>query len=211
MPLIFPRDMTTAQRWTLADLVLDRRQELSRDAAGGTYAKDLGGPLWRGSYRSFPLRRDAADALMADFETLRGAALPFFAHPAERPRPASSPDPAGPALAGVTVRAISAERDRMQFAGLPAGFVLSAGDFLSITTAAGVEFLRLARGITANGLGDTASVETAQTLRPSIATGQAVALVDPLVEMRLDPKSLTRDRPALGWFTVGFSCSQIVR
>ncbi len=211
MALTTPRDMTTGRRWSAARITPMLRQEFSRAASGLLIAADLGPMLWRGDFRSFPLRRDAADALLADFQSLGGARLPFLAHPAERPRPASSPDPAGPALAGVTVRAVRADRTGMQFAGLPANFALSAGDWVSIQTAAGREVVRLARAINANGFGDTATVDLAQPLRPAVAVGQAVTLADPLIEMRLAPETLALDPVGLAWHALVFSCVQVVR
>ncbi|MGR3498771.1 MAG: hypothetical protein ACU0E9_07755 [Limimaricola soesokkakensis] len=208
-------DLTTAHRWDEARFTLARRQELSRSAGGAVFAADLGGPLWRAEFRSFPLRRDPADALLADFEDLGGAVGTFLAHPAKRPRPASSPV-VGPALAGVTVDSIAADRRSLVLAGLPAGFVLGAGDFVSIATAAGGrEFLRLAGGGAAVTGGDSVvrspSLRTTQPIRPSVAAGDAATLADPLVEMRIEPGTLAQERVALDWWSVVFSCVQVVR
>lgn len=204
-------DLTTAHRWDEARFTLARRQELSRSAGGAVFAADLGGPLWRAEFRSFPLRRDPADALLADFEDLGGAVGTFLAHPAKRPRPASSPV-AGPALAGVTVRSVGADRRSLFLDNLPPGFVLGSGDFVSITTAAGGrEFLRLAGGGAADGIGRSAELRTTQPIRPSVAYADPVTLADPLIEMRIEPGTLGQERIALGWWSVVFSAVQVVR
>lgn len=191
MTLVVPRDLTTSVRWRRPRLKLMRRQELSRTAGGEMQSKDLGPALWRASYRSVSLSLDQADAVMADFDSLAGAVHPFYLHPAPRRRPAAASSDAELSGASVTVASIGANNDTLALAGLPASFVMAAGDFLSIETAAGGrEFHRLVRGAVADGTGVTDAMAVAPHVRPGVTAGNAVTLLDPLVEMRLVPDSL---------------------
>lgn len=74
MALVFPRDMISPTRWRTPRLGLDHRQELARSADGTLQAKDLGPAIWRAKFETVPLPLADADAVMADFETLCGAA-----------------------------------------------------------------------------------------------------------------------------------------
>lgn len=204
--------MTTAWRWSRAKLILQRRQEFSRTRGGRLIGADLGPALWRAEFQSFPLRRDPADQLHSDFLSLRGVVHPFYLHPAERPRPAAS---TGQALAGVTLQEITAERDGVRLQGLPAGFVMTPGDFLSVTTSAGGrEFLRIV-GVNSAGVADGAGLSPRLWVEPAVrvsaVVGNAVTLANPLLEAALEPETLDRIEAGLGWFRVTFSAWQVVR
>lgn len=225
MALTFPRDMTTARRWSTADLTLQRRQQFSRTRGGLTLGADLGHALWLGAFQTFPARAAEVDAILADFETLGGLARPFFVHPAFRARPLTLA--AGATLPGLTVEAIRSDRSAVRIAGLPAGFVLTAGDWFSVTTAAGGrEAARLATGGTADSAGLSPFVEIYPGLRVNVKAkttttnadgtttttpGDAVALVNPLLEMTLTPGTLERIAVGGPQFAVAFQCQQRVR
>lgn len=204
--------MMVGRRWTEADFVPQRRQEMSRTAGGAAIVADLGPVLWRASCRSFPLKRDGADALMADFETLGGALRTFWAVPVLRPVPASIAGDTATDLQGITVASIADDRSGLSLAGLPADFVLTAGDWLSIATAAGGrEVVRLAEGGAADAAGLSPVLACYPTLRPGVVVGQVVRARNPRIEMRLEPESLLRERAGGAWFTVAFSAWQVIR
>lgn len=210
--LSFPRAMTTGRRWDVAELMLQRRQEISRTAGGSPIVADLGPALWRGQFRSHPLKRDAADALLADFETLGGALRTFHAHPAERPAPAAVAGVSGLNLQSITVSAVSADRGSISLAGVPAGVTLGVGDWLSITTAAGGrELVRLASGDTADGAGALGPVVVYPALRPAVVAGRPARVSPAYVEMQLEPDTLLRERVGGAWFAVAFSAWQVIR
>lgn len=207
MSLTFPREMTSAYDWPQADLVLVYRQELARTAGGTPQAKDMGPAVWRATYASVPMVAAAAWELYADFLTLRGAAQPFYLTPIPDEPAARN----GEALSGVTVGAVATNNDALALSGLPAGFVLTAGDFLSIATSAGTELHQLARGGTADGVGDTGEIEVVPHVRPAVSVGDAVALVGPVVEMQLEPGSLRHERLNAALGRVSFQATQVIR
>lgn len=211
MALTFPRDMTTAVRWSAAEFRLQRRQETSRTKGGSHVVADLGPALWRASFRAFPRKRNAAEALLADFETLGGALRTFLAHPAKRPIPGAYGDVSGFDLSGLTIGTIAADRSALSLAGVPNGFQLTAGDFLSITTAAGGrEFVRLAES-GAGTAGQTDVLACFPALRPSVVVGRPVSIVRPLCEMQLEPGSLALEDAGAPWKSLTFNAWQVIR
>lgn len=208
MALTYPRDMVTDRCWATAAFMLNRRQEMSRTPAG-VVAKDLGPSLWRADFETYVLPLSDAEGLHANFLTLGGALRTFYAAPMQKRRPAAW---SGEALTGVTINAIRSDNAALRLTGLPAGFVLTAGDYVSIETAiGGRELIKLATGGTVSGTGLSPWVEVVPHLRPSVAVGDAATLIDPLVEMRLDPGSLEMPRHSLRRWKVSFSAMQVVR
>lgn len=215
MPLITPRDMISQVRWRKPQLKLIRRQQISRTAGGRVNAQDLGPPIWTAEFESVPRRHEDAARLMTDFETLNGAVHSFYLYDPLRPWPASLEDPDGSALeaATVTVSAIHAQRTALTLTGLPVGFVLTGGDYISIETITGIEFFKIARanGGTANASGTTPEMEVVPAIRPSVAVGNAVTLIKPMVEMRLEPGSLDDPWRDLKHRAITFKAVQVIR
>lgn len=211
MALTFPRDMTDLTRWSDPKLRLARRQELSRVQGGLTQGKDMGPPLWTANWTSVPIRLADADAVKADFDSLMGVVRTFHLYPPTRSQPREMiGSPA--ALGSVTVGSIRADNAAFTLAGLPSGFVMSAGDFVSVSTAAGgVEFFQLVRGGTANGSGVTPALEVSPHVRPAVAAGDAVTLIKPLVEMRLDPDALDDPLVSGTHRQITFKATQVIR
>lgn len=208
MSLTSPRNMTGAYEWARADLVLTHRQELARTAGGDAQGKDLGPAVWQADYATVPILAAPARAYYADLLTLRGALNTFYLTPIP-----SAPDAHdGEALAGVEVEAIATNNDAVALRGLPAGFEMRAGDYLSIETAAGGRELHMLRGnATADAQGITGEMIVVPHVRPGVAAGNAVALVSPVVEMRLEPGSLRHERLSKLHSRVSFKAVQVIR
>lgn len=209
MALTFPRNMTSLVRWKEPSFRLVYRQELVRDAGGPTQAKDMGPALWQASFTSVPLRLSVADAVMADFRSLRGSVNSFLLHPYTRPRPAASGDLSG---ATVVVHSVRSDASAIRLSGLPSQFVMAAGDYVSIATAAGgIEFLQIVRGGQASISGLSPELEVAPFVRPAVDVGNAVTLVEPVAEFVLQPGSLDDPFVGLNHRQVSFVASQVVR
>ncbi|PZX19822.1 hypothetical protein LX81_00285 [Palleronia aestuarii] len=208
MALAFPREMVSAWCWTNAEFKLVHRQEVSRTAAD-TQVRDLGPALWHASFESDPLPKTKADELEADFETLGGALRTFFAVPMLRKDPARW---TGEGMAGCSVNAIRSDRRAIRIAGLPAGFELSAGDFVSILTSVpGRELLKIAVGGTASSTGLSPWLEVTDAIRVSVKVEDFAKLHLPFVEMRLVPGSLEKPRDSVVRWRVKFDATQVVR
>lgn len=215
MTLTFPRDMITGRKWRQTRLALAQRQELSRTADGRTTARDLGIALWRGvQFMTVPMPRDNADLVMADFQSLRGAINSFYLYDVARQLPVAMSSEGQFDLSSVTVSSVSGSRDALALTGLPVGFVMTSGDYLSVQTAiGGRELFRVvnARQGEYDGLGTTPLMEVEPHVRVSVAPGDVVDLVRPLVEMRLEPQTL--DDPMIGILhkAITFSAVQVIR
>jgi hypothetical protein len=75
----------------------------------------------------------------------------------------------------------------------------------------GREFLQLASGGVANSAGVTPQMDVVPFLRPSVVSGLAVSLVNPMIEMKLDPMSLDDPFDGLSHRFVTFQATQVVR
>jgi len=192
--------------------MLRRRQEMSRDAAGVSQAKDLGPAVWSWRFRSRSMDLADAQSLMADLRSLNGAVHSFFVHPTERPFPVTASGPGDLTGSTVTVKSISADRTELAVEGLPASFLLKRGDFLSIaTTTGGVCFLELAEDQQAWPAGGTPAGVVSPSVMPGVEVGAAVTLVNPLCEVRLVPGTLDDVMVSARRRAVVFEAEQVIR
>lgn len=168
-------------RFTLRD-----RQEVSRTAGGVTRVKALGPALWTAEFRSVPQTGAEARALLAWLDTLDSGAQTFTAYDVRHPYPASDPTGAH----ADTVQINGASGGEISLKGLPAGFVLTAGDWLSFAFGGGRALHRVAETVTANGSGVTASFAVRPVVRAGATVNTAVALKQPRAVWMMDPGSL---------------------
>lgn len=163
------------------------RTEQSRDASGLTIVKELGPMLWRAQYETVPLREDAALELETDLLSLQAGIELFEGYDRRRPFPKSD---SVSALAGVFISAVSADLRSLKLAGLPAGFVLSKGDGLSVNDGTNLHYMRALEGATADAGGVTGFFAVMPSVHPSIGAGQPVVLRYPCARFALDPASV---------------------
>ena len=158
-------------------LVLQRFDEMSGSGDGRFWAAQLASPLWGASYSLYAKHPAHAREINAKVNALDGVSKTFLWCDPYYPGPASGVT-AG--LGSVTVSAIRADRGAIALTGLPSGFTLTAGDFVSITFSSGrVYFGQFAEGGNANASGVLAQRELRPYLPQGIATGATVQLVRP--------------------------------
>lgn len=183
------------------------RQEMSRTAGGVTLVKNMGPLLWQASYLTAPMLRDRVGEVEADLLTLENGGQLFEGYDPARPFPASD---SANALAGVTVHSIRADRLAMRLTGLPAAFVLTKGDWLSIDDGSNLHLLRAVETVTAAGTGLAPWFEVRPGIRPAIATGDPVKLRYAPARFMVDPGSV--ERVSVGGLhdTVSWSATQVI-
>jgi len=165
------------------------RQELSRQAGGRSQTKDLGSSLWRGSFATAPIGLLAAGPAEAALISLSGSGGSFLAYDMRRPFPRAYP--AGDFSDTGAIGALDAGNTFMlSLVGLPAGFQLTAGDYLSFEY--GAQPSRALHMVQdppppADGTGTTASFEVHPAIRPGALVGTPVALKRASCEMILEP------------------------
>lgn len=203
MTLIFPRAMpigVAAQTFELD------RVDLSTERAGGRVnGVSVGLPRWSGRWTlSQQISQAASDEWRAFVTSLRGLQRPFFGFDQGRPFPKATPNGfAGLSRAGggafdgaATSWSVNTERDVLGLAGLPAGLILSLGDYAMLrwTTGGGERrsLHRVVEGAVANGSG--AASPSVEPPVPAFVPGSAVAdLARPCCVMKLTSETKLGD------------------
>ena len=173
-------------RWAL-----QRAQQMSGTGGGDLIKAEVGEPKWTAEVTCAPLTRDQANDIQATFEYLETAGASFYLYNRLRPYPANDPTGGGIVSSTVTVASISGNK-AVALTGLPASYVLSRGDFLTVTYGSAPirrALLRVMETVTASGAGVSPQFEVQPFLRTGIAVGQAVDLTKPYCRMTLVPGS----------------------
>jgi len=122
---------------------------------------------------------------------LDGATNTFlFASPEAR---APQADPEGTVLgaSAVKIKSIGASNKTLSLKGLPAGYVITEGDFLGTTYASSRRGLYVACAtVTADGSGETGEFEVRGHIRPGTVANDAVSLAPPVAKVKIETESL---------------------
>lgn len=180
MPLTYPlalADFADILPVAQISFHLPEQVEQSRTAKGEQLTADVGDRLWQGRITLGRLQRTEAGRPEVLVNLIRGAGRSFLLYDRWQMNPLA--DPTGTILgaASVTILALGADARELSLAGLPAGYVLSAGDYLSFPYA-GLQALHqvVNTTVTANGAGQTPLFEVLPEIRPGAMAGAAVAL-----------------------------------
>lgn len=158
-------------------LQLQRFDEMSGSGDGRFWAAQMAPPLWAASYGLYAKRVAHAREINAKVYGLDGLSKPFLWAPPYYPGPASGVT-AG--LSAITVSGIRGDRGAIALAGLPASFILSAGDYLSITFSTNrVYFGQFVEGGTASTGGTLGQREMRPYLPQGVSAGASVELLRP--------------------------------
>lgn len=191
--LTFPLDLIEAGVFWRRSFRLQRRQEVSRIANGGSIRKDFGRPLWMAEYVSKRLPANEVSRIRARLDALDGGIQTFRGYDPARCRPIAYPSrvglPAGSTGAG-TLASIFSDNKRVSLAGMGAGFIVSAGDLLQVGAG---DLYSVVQGGTADSGGVIDEVELRPFLWPGTSVGAAVTLMRPSCLMAVDPGSVSED------------------
>lgn len=198
MTITFP-NATLFATWPIitTKFRLQPRQSISRQANGMPIAVDFGLAVWTATYISAPLEHGRCVQLEAALNSLDGAINPIFGGDTRLEYPYAYPTGAFTDAGAILAWGGSGKSVSMN--GLPAGFIITAGDYFRLATG-GVRYLfQAVESITANGSGVTADFE----IRPHYPTGasgtplvffkkpQMAMIVDPATVAFADEGSLT--------------------
>lgn len=185
-------------------LSLMERQEFSRTANGRTIGKSFGSPLWRGSWTTGPLPHDAALDFEAQLHLLDGVIGTFYAGDLRvKPYPSLSDG-------GVQIHTVGSNGDTLRLKGLPPGFVLPRGRYLSFDYGDRRAFHQVVEGATASGGGITPLLRVRPHVRPGAVIDLAVKLNKPEAEFSLDPGSVSKRLEGALHTVISFSGTQVL-
>ena len=194
MPILtFP--LAVADFWALL-----RIQSFGIDMGGGLQHQNTGGGevigsrtgqrLWEGDVALVPgMDHARIEALLI---ALQDPGRSFMMEPHDRPFPLRDPNGALLGATAPVIASLPAGGRSMTLSGLPAGYVLSPGDYLSFTrgTPARHELVAVLTGATANGAGTTPEFDVTPGVRPGTLVGAAVRLARPQFRAVIVPGSV---------------------
>lgn len=152
---------------------LEYRRELARSLDGRLWSRAMGPPVWTCAYTTPPMPNADAGRLEARLQRCLTDGEVFEGYDHRRIGPASNPNPG---LAGVTIGGIATGNRKLRLDGLPAGFVLSDGDYIAWDHPVGRVLHRIAEDIAADGTGSTDLIDISPAIIPGAVAGATVRL-----------------------------------
>lgn len=155
----------------------------SRTRGGEVLTAQVGNVLWQGIAQLTPRPRADADAVRALLQLMRRPGASFLATPSHRAGPIADPEGAILGAAAPKIDLIDANRRDVRIKDLPAGYVLSPGDYLSFTYGSSPTrygFHQLVQGATASGGGVASGLELTPPLPAGVSATIGVTLVKPV-------------------------------
>lgn len=165
------------------------QQMTSQQASGGVIVKDLGPPLWRADIVSRWLTQREALKAIAALNSLQGSIGTFYIYSTLLKNPQA--DPRGTTLGASIVKIKTVYFDGFDLKGLPAGYVISVGDRLTINSL--YHYYEVLETATADGSGNTNGFFTQPKPLPGAAVDQVVALLHPIFLAVMVPGSLKQE------------------
>jgi hypothetical protein len=188
----FPRtDIFTGRGFAQVKFDLAPRQEASRTAGGVTIGKDLGSELFLAEWQTVPEALTDQVTFDAMMRSLRGLVGTFDAYDRRRPYPKAYPS--GSFSDSGKIAAV-ASTGTLSLKELPAGFVISVGDYFMFdygSSPTNRALHQAMEAVTADGSGNTATFEVAPYIRAGAAADIAVKFKLPSARFRLDPGGIS--------------------
>lgn len=152
--------------------------QINQTAGGEVMSAELGPMLWRGQIRLGKMSQAEARHPDVLLDILGVPGRTFWAYDTRHPAPFM--DPTGTILGAATpsIHTLSNNARDIRLQGLPAGYVLQRGDYLSFDYAGRRALHRVAgTSVVAAGTGITPLFEVSPMIRPGALVGAAVTLV----------------------------------
>lgn len=188
---------------------LTSRQEIGRTAVGVTIAKDFGSALWLASYTTGQMYNDDALTLEAKLNALDGSIQLFEAFDLRRLYPKSVPS--GSFTDSGQLNSVNANNKALSLKSLPAGFVLTPGDYLAFDYGSSRALHQIVEGVTANGSGLTTEFEVRPHIRSGYTLNSAVTLKNPRGQFVLLPGSVSSKSSGALHTIVSFQAVQFLQ
>lgn len=187
----------------------------SRTEGGETITAARGTRLWAASVALVPMYHRQAEAIRAKIALLAGADRSFLCYPVPVYSPSHDPDGAIVAGASPILSNIASDRIQMRISGLPGGYKLVAGEFVSFSYGSSpVRYAlhQLIEDVTADGAGLTPQFEVRPAIRPGATVGAAVAVYRPIMRAQIVRDSISYGTSEGATVSgIGFSFIQTLR
>lgn len=204
---------TLAIQSALPDLTED--MDLNWNGSGDLLTSDVGENLWKMDLTLKSDRYEEVEASRARIRVFRRAGRPFFAHALPMFYPQADPDGSILGSAQPTLAAVQANMRDIRLGGLPVGYQISAGDFLSFAYSANpvrYAFHQAVSNATAGSDGTTGLFEVNPEIRLGYTLGADVRLIKPIFKAIILPGSY-RGGVSMGLLTrdISFTIQQVLR
>lgn len=148
-------------------------------ASGQIYSKGVSPSLWMAEVPLDTMRHGEADAISALVEAIEERGGRFYMHSPARKFPQADPDGSLLGEAAPTIEAFGEDGRSLALNALPAGYVLSAGDFFAFDYGlpARRAFHRVSETVTADSEGDTPAFEVTPHFNAGVEVGASVVLI----------------------------------
>lgn len=174
--------------------------------------KQLGPDLWKAHYESNQLTPALARKLKGMITLLLSQRGTFYVWDPRGQYPAA--DPLGALIltpADIKINSLNADSQRMSLKGLPVGYTVTAGDYLSFTYGSARALHQIGSPVTttADGSGITAEFYVAPRIRSGASVNAVVTLQKPTAEMLIIPSSFSVQEFPLGG-SISFDAVQVL-
>jgi hypothetical protein len=183
-----------------ARLTLSEPQETNRLADGSILKASLGAALWQGELSLIPGYHVDQGAIEVRLAKLLRAGQTFLAYDTRYDGPASDPDGIILGSNTPTIHTLNGDNRRLRVTGLPAGYQLTAGDWIGWTYGSNpVRYAlhRIETDATASSAGLTPLFAVEPFIRPGITVGAAVTLVRPPIKAVMTQADYGAARPVI--------------
>jgi hypothetical protein len=192
MALTFPLDLPAffeafcpiSTTFQLGEAVL-----VNETGGGEVIRSDYGSRLWQGTVTLAPSKPVLVEDIMALIRVLQDSRASFLLYPRHRKKAvgeASLSEPIG------QINSLPTNNRLITLKGLPAGFDITRGDFISfIYSSTRYAFHQAVESITANGSGVTGQFEVIPPIRPGAAVDTGVQTNRPRLKAVMVPGSLS--------------------
>lgn len=179
----------------ISQMKLDPVEHVVADMTGrGEWISDDVAPmLWQGEVTLGKMQAQEAAHASVMMDLLRPAGRLFWAYDTRRPAPRL--DPLGTILGASVpvIYALAGSRRELSLSGLPAGYVLSRGDYLGFSYGGGRRALHrvASETVVANGAGVSPLFEVSTLIQPGAALTTTVRLIKPAIPVMRIPGSVS--------------------
>lgn len=189
-------------------LDLPTPREVARTRGGTIHTAEVGDALWQGSFDLVTTERALAQEIRTLLTALEVPGRTFQLFDVTRPYPLSDPDGSG--LSGATTTITAHTASTLTIGGLPNGYEITVGDYVSFASGGRRYLHRFTEGATVSG-GSTGALEVQPFVRGTVAGGTSCTFERPFCLAMTVPGSVSfgqyRGRMT---YDIGFEFQQVL-